>query len=435
MSQNSAIQNLATLEDTALFEQVAIGVSKLHSNLTRLEAAARQLFESGDQLSAAVLRHFATEEAAKILILLDAVRCSPSDSDACQQTLKRWNSHIWKGIYAQACSWSPVDFNEVSGHVERDLQTLYLDGPFDVDWIFPNKISTQREWLIYVDYVYDLTKDIFNADKWWETPDEGMGSLHYGRDTCVKTVLALLNAGVGTAKGLRVVAEVWRDVKPDHNPSRTDIGGNIFRMYQRLQEQNLVNEHWSDGSKPAHLLNWPFPLWSLANKPEQNKKREELLEERDEMIERIAEIEADREPPPAISEEQVLRMHEAYLDRKAAEDQRSAELDKKPRRDWAGFPRTLSSSDMDFIHDVNAPEYLRLRDMWRNLSREEQIALLALAWFTRHNIEDWPHDYQDAKERFDGVEEHYHLGCAHEWLEGYRRWKGEQIHPWRLPSV
>lgn len=435
MPQNSAIQSLDALEDAALFEQMATGISMLHNNLTRLDAAARHLFEAGDQPSAAILQHFAVEEAAKVLILLDAVRCPPSDSVARQQTLKRWTSHIWKGIYAHACSWSPVDLDEVSGHIERDLQTVYLDGPFDVDWIFPNEIATQREQLIYVDYIYDLTKDMFDADKWWKTPDEGRGSLRYGKDVCVKTVQALFNAGIGTAQGLRITAEVWRDVKPNHKPLLIDVGGNIRLTYQRLQEQNLVNEHWPDGSKPADLLNWPFPLWSLANKPKQNKKREELLEERNETIQRIAEIEADREPPPAISEEQTLRMHNAYLDRKAAEDQRSAELDKRPRRDGIGFPRTLSSSDMDFIYDVNAPEYLRLRDMWRNLSREEQIALLALAWFTRYTIEDWPRVYQDAKKRFDTVKEHYHLGCAHKWLEGYRRWNGEQIYPWRLPSV
>ena len=435
MPQNSAIQSLAELEDAALFEQVSTGISMLHKNLTRLDAAGRQLFESGDQPSAAVLQHFAVEEAAKVLILLDAVRCPPSDGTARQQTLKRWNNHIWKGIYARACRWSPVDFNEVSRNVEGDLQVFYLDGPYDVDWIFPNKIAAQRERLIYVDYVHDLTQDTLNADKWWETPDDALGSLEYFTHICVKTVQALFNAGIGTTQGLSLMAKIWREVNPAHNPSRTDVGGYINFTYQQLGKQGLVNEHWVDGSQRSDLLNWPFPLWSLSNKPKQNKNREELRKERQETIRRNMEIEADREPPPEISEEQVLRMHKAYLDRKAAEDRRSAELDNRPRRDKPRIPGTLSSSDLYFIYDVNAPEYLRLRDMWRNLSRKEQIALLALAWFTRDIVANWPRAYQDAKEKFNTVEEHYHLGCAHEWLEGYRRWKGEQIHPWQLPSV
>ena len=293
MPQNSAIQSLAELEDAALFEQVSTGISMLHKNLTRLDAAARQLFESGDQPSAAVLQQFAVEEAAKILILLDAVRCSPSENAARRQTLKRWTDHTWKGIYARACEWSPVDFNEVAHNVERYLQSFYLDGPFDVDWIFPKEIATQREQLIYVDYVHDLTKDLSDADKWWETPDADFGSLGYVTDICVKTVQALFNAGIGTVQGLHVTAEVWRDINLAHNPSRFNIDENIRLTYQQLQEHNLVNEHWVDGGKPSDLLKWPFPLWSLGNKPRQDKKREELLEERQALIDRIMEIEAD----------------------------------------------------------------------------------------------------------------------------------------------
>lgn len=434
MPEDVAIQALAELDDDDLFEKLAEGIQLLSDNLNRLDTAARQVSDAGDGASASVLRHFATEEAAKVLILLDVVRCPLTEQQARERVLGRWTNHLWKGIYAAACAWSPVDFDEVRRHVEHEFEWYYLDGPFEVDWIFPNQIVTARERLVYVDYVRDLTQDPQKADEWWTSPDTTFS--RHPTNPCVLTVQALCKMGVGTVGGLSIIAELWRRVVPELDLHRTDVGGYIQMTANRLYDVGIVSQDWMNESRRHDVLNWPFPLWSLEPKPAQRKARlESLREERRDKIKRIAEMEKQRDPPPAISEEQVLRMHEAYLDRKAAEDQRSAELDKRPRRDRAGFPRTLSSSDMDFIYDVNAPEYLRLRDMWRNLSREEQIALLALAWFTRHNVEDWPHDYQDAKKRFDTVEEHYHLGCAHEWLEGYRRWKGEQIHPWRLPSV
>ena len=432
MPQDSAILSLASLNDDLLFENVAEGIELLKNNLDRLENSARLLSEAGDQSSAEILKHIATEEAAKVLILLDVIRCPLTSLDARRQTLARWTNHLWKGIYAEACDRPPVDFEEVRRNIEEDIQRYHLDGPFGVDWIFPNQITASRERLMYVDYVHDLTQEPQDATEWWTSPiDSGFEIIP---SPCVKTVQALCSLGVTNVDGLKMIAQIWRPVVLGSSLSQADVNGLIRTTANNLLNHGIANEAWITDTWPSAIWNWPFPLWSFHPKPAKEKERlEDLHQERKNEIERVAEIEKQRDPPPAISEEQVLQMHEAYMRQKTAEDKRRSELTKDRGTGFASI--ILSPEDQDFIHDVNAPEYLHLRDMWRNLSREEQIALLALAWLTRYTIPNWPRVYQDAKEKFNTVEEHYHLGCAHEWLEGYRRWKGEQIHPWRLPSV
>lgn len=430
MPEDVEIESLATLADDQMFEAIAEGTQLLWDNLNRLEKAAGQLSDAGDYASAAVLGHFATEEAAKILILLDVVRCPPTEQEARKQTLGRWTSHLWKGIYAEACAWSPADFNEVRQHVERDLEWYHLDGLYGIDWIFPNQIATSRERLIYVDYVRDLTHEPQDAIKWWTSPN--IDRLAHLASPCVRTVQALCNSGVTTVHGLGAIAQIWRQVTPKPDFDWGDLRTCILVTIERLGEKGLDTGSWANGSRPLDVFNWPFPLWSLQPKSASRKATlERLREERRDEIKRIAEIEEQRDPPPAISEEQILVLHQAYLKRKAAEDRRMAEIANRKR---GRFASVLSPQDVAFVYDVDAPEYHHLRDLWRDLKRDEKIALLALAWFTRDTVADWPQTYESAKSRFDGVEEHYHLGCAHEWLEGYRRWRGEQTRPWRLPA-
>ena len=431
MPEDVEIEGLATLADDQMFEAIAEGTQLLWDNLNRLEKAASLLSDAGDYASAAVLGHFATEEAAKVLILLDAVRCPLTEQEARRQTLSRWTNHLWKGIYAKACAWSPADFNEVRQHVEGELEWYHLDGPFGIDSIFPNQIAISRERLIYVDYVRDFAHEPQDAIKWWASPNTDR--LAHLTSPCVRTVQALYSSGATTVHGLSIIAQIWRQVTPESNLDRIDLCGHILTTTEHLGKMGLGTGDWADGSRSLDALNWPFPFWSLHPKPTMKKeaKLDHLREERRDEINRIAEIEEQRDPPPAISEEQILVLHQAYLEREAAEDRRMAEI---ANQKHGRFASVLSPQDVTFVYDVDAPEYRRLRDLWRNLKRDEKIALLALAWFTIGTVADWPKTYGSAKSGFDGVEERYHLGYAHKWLEGYRLWRGEQTRPWRLPA-
>ena len=70
-----AIKDLCQLPDARLFEEMATGIGHVVKVVGRLDAATHNLSEAGDHHAARILGNLAEEEAAKVLILLDAVRC------------------------------------------------------------------------------------------------------------------------------------------------------------------------------------------------------------------------------------------------------------------------------------------------------------------------------------------------------------------------
>ena len=140
-----AIKDLCQLADAELFGEVATGISHIVNNANRLDSAAAKLSENDHRHAARIVGNLAEEEAAKGLILLDAVRCPRNRSADRDRTLGYFYDHLAKGIYAEACGWRPADFAEVTRYVESERKEFYLDGPNDVDWIFPNRIDSSKQ--------------------------------------------------------------------------------------------------------------------------------------------------------------------------------------------------------------------------------------------------------------------------------------------------
>ena len=84
-----------------------------HGSGNGLGVAARKLYEEGYRHPACVLNNLATEEAAKVLVLVDAVRCPRNKSTEKSRTLGYFYDHLAKGIYAAVNNWSPADFADV----------------------------------------------------------------------------------------------------------------------------------------------------------------------------------------------------------------------------------------------------------------------------------------------------------------------------------
>jgi len=150
-----AIKDLCQLRDADLFKEIATGIGYIMDVVDGLDAAARRLSETGDHHPARVLGNLAEEEATKVPILVDAVRCPRTAQSERARMLGYFYDHLAKGIYAEVSKWSPMDFAEVMRGVEHQRVEHYLDGPNDVDWIFPNRITQRREDDLYVGYVRD----------------------------------------------------------------------------------------------------------------------------------------------------------------------------------------------------------------------------------------------------------------------------------------
>ena len=100
-----AIKDLCQLSDASLFEEVATGIGHVVEVVDRLDAAARSLSEASERHPARILRNMAEEEAAKVLILVDAVRCPRKRQTERSRVLGYFHDHLAKGLYAEVCHW------------------------------------------------------------------------------------------------------------------------------------------------------------------------------------------------------------------------------------------------------------------------------------------------------------------------------------------
>ena len=183
--------------DEKLFDVISEGATEIVNNAVELDKAARRLHVAGEQRASDILRGLAEEEAAKVLILLDVVRC-PTDSGFRHRTLGYFFDHLAKRVYALTSSFPNVlTFAEVCELARFECRPFFLDGPNGVDWIFSNTIKSHREGSMYVDYVRDITGD--DANCFWNSPvDMEAGDWMYESSDAVKLGQALVDVGVTT---------------------------------------------------------------------------------------------------------------------------------------------------------------------------------------------------------------------------------------------
>ena len=410
-----AIRNLEQLSDIDLFEILSEGMPLIVDNATSLDESARRLFRDDDFRASEVMRGFAEEEAAKVLILIDYVRC-PRKSERRAQVLNRFYGHVAKRIHAMACEYPRIaSFGELSGLVERECRPWYLDGPNDIDWIFPNTISAKRERDLYVDYVQNVT-DAGGACFWIAPASPDDSQSQYPTSDCVTLVQSLSRAGAVSAGGLAEIADVWRDFAPGSNTDRGDLHDLIAETLDRLARHCGAVE---DAVARLIVRHWPFPLWPLTIREPHlhDGDLDGLREERELIMEWITETEARRNPAPAILRSKVEKLNDAYTAWKSDFDAREA------RQDESQHNKFRFRSSADFAEHFRLPSYVALREMFRDLTGDERAALLALGWFARERVADWPRIHERAVKAEPTTNEDYQIGCACYWLAGLERWE------------
>ena len=410
------VVDIAGFAEPRQFAEISEGIPHIVESAAELEGASEQLFAAKDFRASDIVKGHAEEEAAKVLILLDSVRC-PRKAKVKAKVLKGFYTHFVKRIYAKANSLPNIlSFGEMADFVEDKRRPFYLDGPSGVDWIFPNAITADREQKMYVDYVRDITEP--RGDYSWYAPmvpPVAFGS--YRAPRVVSLSRALCDAGVSSADGLACVGEIWREFQPDRGTSRAELRELIQGTLIRLDEVGSG----SIGREAESLIlsEWSFPLWllDLTVRPSPDGSLEELRRRRQRTIEWIEATESRRDPPPAINRDKVAALSGAYRAwRKEVEERlagRDSSTGRKPR------VRTLS----DIGADRNLASYGRMKEMFTELSDSERTALLALAWFTRDVVADWPRVHGEAIASYPTLDEVYQLGLGRDWMAGFARWE------------
>ena len=410
-----AVLELAGWPDSRLFDEVAAGIPLIVENAESLNEAAQRLYSAQEYRASEIIRGFAEEEAAKVLILLDALRCPPERR---LDTLKCFDFHLAKRIYALTCSFPNIlSFGELGDLVAHERQPYYLDGPNSVGWIFTNSITTERERTIYVDYVRDITET--SGGYGWSAPDKRDTHIGpYRQPESVELCCALCEAGAKSSDGLAVIAESWRGFVLEKDTCRKELRDVIVSMLTGL----LGGGHGTANQPAMSLIvsSWSFPLWPFdLNRKPSGKIVDELREERRLTIEWIERTEARRNPPPAIERVKVEEMSRAYA---AWEEECDKDDERLGRGKYATTPFRSSS---EFAKNYELPEYKRLEATLGQLKDSERAALLALAWFTRDTVADWPRVYERARASAVTLDAAYQIGNGQDWLAGLARWEAK----------
>jgi AbiV family abortive infection protein len=231
-----AILDFGQLSDKEFFAEISKGLKHILENATQIHQDANLLAEHKHSRGYSILSNVAEEEASKFHILMDAVRCPRHpDKNMFNQQLKRFHSHLAKGIYAEACSWRPDTFSRVAEYADGERQGFYLDGPNDIDWIFRNRILQNREETIYVDYADTDEGHI------WLTPhvDEWGLELRYP-PPALHLADALDKVGFTTPEALAIIADIWRPVKMTGDFHWIKIRELNYRTLKELDDNDLV---------------------------------------------------------------------------------------------------------------------------------------------------------------------------------------------------
>jgi AbiV family abortive infection protein len=248
-----AIKDICQLADSEFFENVSEGMGLVLNHAQKLFASAKALTTT-DEPAAEVLAAVAEEEAAKYLILLDAVRCPRNPSDRLSRQLGRFNEHLAKGLYARAYEMAPSSLGELQTYIDSYRADFYLDGPNDVDWIFPNEILHRREAIFYVDYVVtDDTKE-------WLDPRGYEGRITMGphEPRSLSISQALDSTGVSTPAALAIVAGIWRSATVT---SKTPWSELLMLIQETMDE--LKKGEPLGPSISTLVREWQFPMYDL----------------------------------------------------------------------------------------------------------------------------------------------------------------------------
>ena len=256
MMRSSAIKDLSQLADPEFFETTAAGLRLIVENVSRLWEGAAALHKTRQSHAARVLSMVAEEEATKVLILIDAIRCPKQPTDRLSRQLGYFNSHLAKGIYARVCGTRPTTFAQLREYVDMERESLYLDGPNDVDWIFRNDVIDKRERMLYVDYVRD------NEGHEWSDPSKLYIDNLVPKPPAVLLASYFHDVGFFTADSLAAIADVWRTRKIQCRTRSSELQhANCFTL-EHLRSRGLLREQ-SSSVRSWIIQEWSFPMYDL----------------------------------------------------------------------------------------------------------------------------------------------------------------------------
>lgn len=263
MRRGAAIANLTIGEQLDL---IAEGMPILFNSAEELINSVGSL-DKYDRTSS-IIKGIALEELAKILILVDLVRCPEKIRSSNVGKMMSWYySHLARIIYVDVQTSTFQDVAELRQYLENRRQSHYLEG-YSGELIAPNFDIFMRENNIYA----DLFLDSDGVLSWFKPI-----SNRYLNLTAVETCLALRNTGALTRDGLDVLSETWGELIFSNEETYQDAECLTKKTLHRLQEQRLFLRELTE-DQITHLIRfWQMPMYDM-NLNKINVSIEELRE-------------------------------------------------------------------------------------------------------------------------------------------------------------
>jgi hypothetical protein len=285
-----AIKDLADLADEQFLDEIATGLRYLTEVINKIDGVAKSLstpgfahlINPGADYPATILSVIGEEEAAKVLILLDAVRCPPSKDKERRRTLGYFYDHAAKTIYAETCQWYPANFAEVVRLIELERPKWYLDGPTGTEWVFYNRNLRRREDALYVGYEREETEGIEKREGYWRSPLHSVAGSHLTKNVFA-VCRALDQMGGLTREALVVVMAIWRQIELCPLTTSSEMKRWNRSTFEEFEKRGLLREV-SDKAFSMAIDHWPVPLWSIdVGRPkddESDKLKKTLMAQR-----------------------------------------------------------------------------------------------------------------------------------------------------------
>lgn len=239
---------------------IAEGLPIIHASAMGFWSASAELRERPRE--AEVLAGFAKEEAAKILILLDIIRCPGTQiAGKMNKLIGRFYGHLERLIYAQLAEWWSSDVADLRKAVEPLRKAHYLEGNMG-EYIVPNDTLYRRESKLYADVeAYEDGAPV------WSAPIVHPNGIPARMPAVVQVVDAMAICGMFTPAGLRATTEIWGPFEFQEKETLQDAERLTQELVARLIAEGLPRECATQDHVNALCRHWPLPLYNVELDP------------------------------------------------------------------------------------------------------------------------------------------------------------------------
>ncbi len=251
---------LCNLSRSAQLNLIAEGLPIVLASAQGFWAAASAIADRPRE--ARVLQGFCEEECAKIMILMDLIRCPQRIvGDRAGKLVGTFYDHLGRLIYAEAQSWKPMHVTQLREYVDNARKGHYLEGNMG-EFILPNASLYRRESTMYADIeVYE------DGLPRWSAPT-GLLSISVSFPPLVLGLAEAMQAtGLFSRRGLQAASEIWDQVDFVEDESFEDSRRLTRQLFKRLDAEKLITEEATERHAGVLMNDWQMPMYNLDFKP------------------------------------------------------------------------------------------------------------------------------------------------------------------------